>query len=80
MEDTIKFEGFAYEGEGRKLFPLVAKNADGTVNAEETRWLIEEAARTFGQKSVSVPSDQIDNVLSQILGAAQSHGISVLPQ
>ena len=73
---------YAYIGtDGTKLFPLCWQNADGSVNKFETCLLIQEAARTFGAKSAGViPSDEIENVLSQIIGAGQSHGLTVLPQ
>ena len=78
MED-IRYEGHAFTDGTRKLFPLVAKNADGSVNRDETVWLIQEAAQAFLDGSVNtVPSEHLDYVLSQIVGAAQSYGIQVL--
>jgi hypothetical protein len=77
--ENITYEGHAYTDGARKLFPLCAKNADGSVNQEETRWLIQEAAQAFLDRSVNtVPSEHLDGVLSQIVGAAQSYGIEVL--
>jgi len=78
--EVIKYQNFAYTDEERSLFPLLATNvSDGSVNFEETRWLIEEAARTFSQKSIGIPTEEVANVLSQILGAAQSHGLVLRP-
>jgi len=73
----VTHEGFAYEDGTTKLFPLVARNADGSVNKLETMLLIHEAGRTFGHQSAKIPSDRIANVLSQIEGAAASHGFTL---
>jgi hypothetical protein len=74
---NIKFENFAYEDGDTKLFPLVALNEDGTTNKLETMLLIQEAVRTFGAKAANIPSDRIADVLSQLYGAAQSHGFTL---
>jgi len=77
--ENIRYEGHAYTDGARKLFPLVAKNSGGSVNQEETRRLIQAAAQAFLDRSVNtVPSEHLNNVLSQICGAAQSYGIEVL--
>ena len=80
MENTITHEGFAFENGDVKLFPFCARNSDGSISKFETMLLIQEAARTFGAKSVNIPSDKIAGVLTQIIGAGQSHGITVMPQ
>jgi hypothetical protein len=68
---------FAYTSGGKKLFPLCYINEDGSVNKAETCRLIEDATRTFGTKSANIPSNEIGNVISQIIGAAQSHGLTL---
>jgi hypothetical protein len=77
VKDTIRFEGHAYVDESQKLFPLVALNPDGSINKFETCLLLQENLRTFGQQSAKIPSSRIANVLSQVTGAAQSHGLSL---
>lgn len=70
---------FAYTDGNEKLFPLCFENEDGSVNKVETCRLIEQAAREFGTKSAGIPSNKIGNVISEIIGAAQSHGLTLLP-
>jgi hypothetical protein len=77
VKDTIRFEGYAYQDGDVKLFPLVALNPDGSINKFETCLLLQESIRNFGTLSATIPSDRIANVLSQITGAAQSHGLSL---
>jgi hypothetical protein len=74
MENTITLEGFAFTDGETKLFPLCARNSDGSVNKYQTCMLIMEAGRTFGQQSAPIPGERIADVLSQIHGAAISHG------
>jgi len=73
MTDTT-LQNFAFEDGNVKLFPLLAVNPDGTINKLETMLLIQAAGRTFGAQSLKIPSERIADVLSQIEGAAQSHG------
>jgi hypothetical protein len=74
MKDTITLDGFAFTDGKTKLFPLCARNSDGSVNKYQSCLLIMEAGRNFGSQAASIPSDRIADVLSQIHGAAISHG------
>ena len=77
MEEGLIYEGFAYETDTVKLFPLCVRNADGSRNKFESCMAIVEAGRTFGQKAAGIPSDKIAAVLSQLEGAAMSHGLKL---